>query len=230
VWPRFPNVPRFRLGRGCAQGGNGGGAGGALTKTGTGTLTLGGNNTFTGLTTVNAGKLVITGSTASPILVNSGGVLAGSGTINGNVENAGVVAPGDPQSLDIVGNYLEDSGATLELAIAGPGDLDHLHVTGDFTIDSGATLKLDFIDGFAPTTGQQFDFISFGGSLDGAFAQVQIDGLEPGFQFQVQPDGSGNFGLTALNNAVSSTPEPASLGVLVLGMSGLLVKRRRQRN
>lgn len=73
-----------------------GGSGGSLIKVGAGTLTLGGANTYTGATTVNAGTLAVTGSLASLVTVNSGGTLAGTGTVNNIVAvgSGGTVGPG----------------------------------------------------------------------------------------------------------------------------------------
>ena len=44
---------------------DGGGTGGALTKVGTGTLTVTGINTYTGASTINGGTLEVDGSIAS---------------------------------------------------------------------------------------------------------------------------------------------------------------------
>ena len=45
-----------------------GGIGGSLVKTGSGTLTLSGINSYTGATTVNAGTLMVNGSIATSSL------------------------------------------------------------------------------------------------------------------------------------------------------------------
>ncbi len=68
------------------------GVGGALTKTGTGTLTLTGANTYTGGTTINAGTLQLgTGgslASGSALTVNAGGTF----DLNGRVQTVGSLA------------------------------------------------------------------------------------------------------------------------------------------
>lgn len=74
------------------------GAGG-ITKAGVHSLTLTGVNTFTGSMSIDAGRVVVNGSTAaaSAVTVNSGGSLEGNGTVAGTIQvaNGGKISPGD---------------------------------------------------------------------------------------------------------------------------------------
>ena len=69
----------------------------SVTKTGTGKWILTGENTYTGITSISAGTLVIDGSThaGSAVNVAAGATLAGSGMAGGNVTvaNNGIIAP-----------------------------------------------------------------------------------------------------------------------------------------
>ena len=66
---------------------------GSLTKSGDGTLFLTGANTWTGKTTVTAGKLSVNGSNTSPIDV-TGGTLGGKGTVGDLNVTGGTLQPG----------------------------------------------------------------------------------------------------------------------------------------
>jgi autotransporter-associated beta strand protein len=98
---------------------------GALTKLGTGTLTLNGANTYAGLTTVSAGALALNGSVAGSVLVQNGGVFGGVGMVGGNLTVQGTVTPGNSiGTLTIGGNYTSAAGSVYiaEVNAAGQGD------------------------------------------------------------------------------------------------------------
>jgi fibronectin-binding autotransporter adhesin len=124
-------------------------AGGArtLTKTGNQALTLSGNNSYTGTTTVSAGTLFANNSTSSTgtgaVSVAIGATLGGNGTIAAGGSNginvSGVLAPG--ASVGTVG--------TLTFAMGG--------TTGKVTMASGSSFAFELGLGGA-------DFSSLGSS------------------------------------------------------------------
>ena len=104
--------------------------------------TLGGNNSYYGLTTVNGGTLTINGSIAlsSMTTVNSGGTLGGIGTVgNTTIAAGGTLAPGNYiGTLTVQGNAAFAAGSTFAVEVAAPNQADRVAVTGTATINGGA--------------------------------------------------------------------------------------------
>lgn len=132
---------------------------GKLTKSGTGVLSLGGNNTFSGGTLLEAGSLVGTSATAF-----------GTGAV---FIRGGVLVSDAPAELLIGGAFTQLSDGVLELHL-GPGGEGRLSVTGKVTI-AGGGLKVKFAEGFSPTVGEVIDVIGCG-SRQGKFTTVEVDG------------------------------------------------------
>ena len=150
-----------------------------------GTLTLGNSSadvsTFSGRPlTVNGGTLNGPGtiSLAGVTLdVLAGGVLGGSRTIIGNVNNsAGTVSPGaSPGIMTIDGNYSQGAGGVLRAEVGGltPGSgYDQLIVTG--TANLAGVLDVSLVNGFVPVDGNRFSIIQSSGSVTGTFSQVNL--------------------------------------------------------
>jgi hypothetical protein len=105
-----------------------------------------------------------------------GGTLSGSGTVTGNVRNAGVVLVGGPANvgvLQIDGDYTQTSSATLVLKTDG-GAFDRLRVAGQATLDGSLTVIL--LHGYLPNSDDRFTPLSYA-SADGIFARLNGDAL-----------------------------------------------------
>jgi trimeric autotransporter adhesin len=113
--------------------------------------------------------------TTGTVNILSGGLLKGTGTIVGNVNNsAGTVSPGaSPGILTISGNYVQGASGTLDMQIGGlvaGTDYDQLLVSG--TASLGGTLNTALIGSFVPVPGNTFTFIQAAGGVSGTFTTV----------------------------------------------------------
>jgi autotransporter-associated beta strand protein len=187
----------------------------ALTKIGSGTLTLSGNSFYSGPTIVSNGTLTVNGSLGgSTVTVSSGATLSGTGALNGGVVvNAGAVI--SPAGTGSVGT-LSVSNLTLNSA------------TLDFDLSSSPSSGNDQIflpNGLLTMTGtENFQFNLLNQELgDGTYVLITgatnsstagvgfTDNLPSGARqtFSMQRPGSGDG--SAYVWLVVSGPSPASL-------------------
>ncbi|MBR8302418.1 autotransporter outer membrane beta-barrel domain-containing protein [Burkholderia dolosa] len=123
---------------------------GALTQLGTGTTVLGGNNTYTGGTTISAGTLQLgNGGTSGGIVGNvlNNGKLAfaraDTVTYGGTISGSGAVTQSGTGTTILTGNNSYAGGTTVAAGALAIGDASHPLATsgsGDVSVASGASL------------------------------------------------------------------------------------------
>ncbi|WP_225579308.1 autotransporter domain-containing protein [Pseudomonas sp. PDM14] len=155
---------------------------GGLTKSGTGKLVLDGTNTYTGVTAVNAGSLIVGGSAGSSasltsdVNVASGARLGGHGSITGDVTllAGATLNPGySIGTLTINGNATFDAASTLEFEANPDGTSDQLIVNGNLDL-GGATLSVLAGAGtWSPAT--TYSIVTSSNPIVGTFGAVTSD-------------------------------------------------------
>jgi autotransporter-associated beta strand protein len=138
-----------------------------LVKSGAGTLVLSGHDTYTGGTVVLGGELQVTGTLAGQTLL-MGGVLEGNGS-TGKVENfAGTVSTA-LGSLNVRGDYVQGSGATLAAYVGNT-------LLVDGTASLAGALDVKAAPGRFITTGH-YALLTAHEGLSGDFQTVSMDSV-----------------------------------------------------
>jgi outer membrane autotransporter protein len=140
---------------------------GTVTHASTNVLTLSGANTYTGQTTVAAGRLNVDGAIAGNVQVDNNAMLGGIGSIAGavNIANGGHLSPGDSPGTLHVGSLVLNSGSQLDYEfglpnIVGGTTNDLTEVAGNLTL--AGTLNITDLGGFSEGVYRVFDY---GGTL-----------------------------------------------------------------
>ncbi len=158
-----------------------------LLKTGAGTLELSTANTFAGLTIVQAGTLVVSGSTGGiGTLVKSGATLAGTGSV-GHIllESGALLSPGDTTLATLTAASLTwKAGGITRFDLGAAAAADRIALgAGALTKSGTGTFDFDFVGTgvpgqtytlatFGPTTFNTSDFTALNAGAPGTFFLV----------------------------------------------------------
>ncbi|MGA2066342.1 MAG: autotransporter-associated beta strand repeat-containing protein [Thermoguttaceae bacterium] len=216
---------------------------GSLTKAGTGTLTVTGNNAYSGGTSINAGSLVVTGSLGKTVVtVGSAATLGGTGSIGGSVvalggstaatQGAINLADGMIGTLTLSDTNAADTVLTLGgLTVGNPSVFtlevgaiaDRILVTaGKVVVNPGGSLiNVTALPGFGPGTYDLMDFPT--GQASGlGYLSLATTSL-PGYTLSLQSTPNAE-------QLVVAVPEPGTLALLAAGLAcGAAIALRRGR-
>ena len=194
----------------------GGAAGGAgsvgIRKTGVSKWILTGNNTYSGVTNVEAGTLIVNGTQTGngTTTVSAGATVGGGGSLPGALINNGLVAPGASTTgtLTVNGNYVQSSNATLAIEIGGGGagafdvlsvvqGVDTGPVEGDYNED-GAVNAADYTV-WRNHLGQTFDLPNEGDDVSTGI----VDSEDYDFWKANFGDANLSFGIASVSGIIN---------------------------
>jgi len=146
-----------------------GGAGG-VTKTGAGQMTLSGASNYMGTTLVQGGILSVTGSVTSPVAVQSGATLKGTGTIGNSVTVDGNIQPGTSIGTLTVSSLTLNPNAITTIEF-DPNQTSVIAVNGNATQDGSLQLIAN-----PGTYGihRTLDFVTATGTISGTFSSISV--------------------------------------------------------
>ena len=185
-----------------------------LRKTGGGTLTLTGSNTYAGVTNVDNGTLLVNGSLANTaVTVSSGGILGGTGVIMGAANVYGTLAPGNSIGTLTISNNLVAIGTLVyELGASDLGaSNDLVEVVGNLTL--GGTLNIAATGGFGVGS---YTLFTYTGAL--TYNGLAIGTIPHGFIGTIDTATAGRIRLVvAVAPPQQVSPASFTCGLLVTG-------------
>ncbi|PZR75451.1 MAG: hypothetical protein DLM73_05325 [Chthoniobacterales bacterium] len=163
-----------------------------------------------------------------PVTLN-GGVLTGSGLIQGDLtNNGGYISPGhSPGLLGVTGNFTQGANGTLVLEKGGkfPSQFDQLQVGGAANL--GGKLDLKMINGYTPDAADTFSPLAYrsaSGSFSSVSSNAQVTVNATGLLTTVNPNvaspKSGQPLNIATRLAIQSGDNVLIAGFIVTGPSG----------
>jgi fibronectin-binding autotransporter adhesin len=156
--------------------------------------------------------------------------LSGAGTVNGNVNANGTVAPGSsPATLTIAGILALGSGASLSYELCGTdktvggGVNDLIQSVTDLTLDGTLNVTETVANSFlSANVGDKWTLITYGGALSDSGLSLGAMPALSGTRYFAVEAGGGQVNLVVV-------PEPGTLALLASSLLGLIAYAWRKR-
>ena len=199
---------------------------GGFTKTGSGVLSLAGENTFAGPLVIAEGKLALTGSLGAgdDVVVRSGGTLAASGNLARTVVlDGGALAPSGQLAVPAV---RWNAGSVLSARLGADGSSDRLELAGALTRGGAGSFPVALQFGDDVLLGIPYTVATFA-STDFAAADFSAIGLPEGYvatfalaggSLQVTVQAIAAIKLEHLTQAYDGSPKPVSVATIPAGL------------
>ncbi|MEL7500570.1 MAG: hypothetical protein AAFN77_23460 [Planctomycetota bacterium] len=172
--------------------------------------------------------LDVQGTVEKDLTVMTGGLLEGTGIIDGNLVVQGMLGPGNSAgTLGVDGSIDIDDDAMICVELGGLDaglEYDTIDGMNSSTGQLGGLLEVTFIDNFMASQSDEFFIMSGFTTLNGVFANTPNNQLVVGNQ-QFDVEYSSTF-VRLHNFQTFKTPESSS--ALMICVAGLLFSRRRR--
>jgi rhamnogalacturonan endolyase len=185
----------------------------AITKTGNGTWTITGANSYSGGTIVGSG----TGSGAVSV---SGGLLGGTGIISGSVtvSSGGTLAPGNSLGALTISNNLTLASGSVTLVRVQHSPLTNSAIKVSVTLTEGGTLTVTNSGAFA--AGDSFKVFN-AGIFSGTFGNFNLPPLSAGLAWNTAAlNQSGILSVVAVTSPVIGRVQVSNGNLVVSGAGG----------
>lgn len=185
---------------------------GGVNKTGSGTVIVGTDQTYSGDTHISAGALQVAGyfSSTGTVFVEQAGTLKGNGSIAGSVNNSGVIdLTGETagNTLTINGDYASDNGQLWVNSELGDDQSTHdeLSVKGN---TSGNTLvTVNNMHGLGAQTVNGIELVDVQGQSEGTFS-LQGRAVSGAYEYSLNQADNGNWYLQSETGKPDPDPTP----------------------
>ena len=193
-----------------------------LVKSTAGTVTLDGDNNYTGGTIISNGTLIINGSVGFSTVTVAGGTLAGAGIFNGpaTIQSAGTLAPGSSiGQMSFYSSLTLETGSTTRLKIdASSATNDSVLVLIDLTY--GGTLTVTNLSG-SPAPGDSYQLFD-AANYHGAFAGFTLPPLAPDLRWDTSDLVTNGTLKVVIRQAQFLSSELSGTDLIVTGTYGVI--------